>query len=354
MLGILETTVAPLLLSLSTLSVAPGSDTGPGAVNYRVRQTTRLDQVREGTDKVAWWISIPGDAAAQRLLDFEVVSAPGPWRVVTEPERGNRFLYVEATNPTAEQLETVVEFTLRREAVSIDVDAAETGALTDLHRQFFAEETRRDAPNMEVTPRIQALADQVCGTETNVAVQTRALLNHVADFADHYSKDPTKPNCGIGNAEDCLTNAGGCCTDLHSLFISLARARGIPARLQMGYRLLHKNAGKDIDPGYRCWAEYFLPGYGWIPADIVEADAGGAKGRGRWFTGLTNERLWLNQGRDFVLGTTGRVNHMSLGHAEIDGVAARILPHGDLAPQLTRRIQFELLPRDVPARVAKN
>ena len=52
-----------------------------------------------------------------------------------------------------------------------------------------------------------------------------------------------------------------------------ARARGIPARLQMGYRLRETNEGKEVDPGYRCWAEYFVPNYGWVSADIVEADA---------------------------------------------------------------------------------
>src|SRR6185503_19355741 len=118
----------------------------------------------------------------------------------------------------------------------------------------------------------QKLADEACGAETNLALQAQKLLALVADTADHYSKDPSKPKCGVGDAGDCLTNGGGCCTELHSLFIALARARGIPARLQMGYRLKEANAGKEVDPGYRCWAEYFLPGYGWVPADIVEAD----------------------------------------------------------------------------------
>ena len=93
---------------------------------------------------------------------------------------------------------------------------------------------RSDSPHMAVTDTIKGMAEQICGDETNIAIQAAKLLNHVAEVADHYSKDPTKPNCGIGDAAVCIDQGGGCCTDLHSLFIALARARGIPARLRWG------------------------------------------------------------------------------------------------------------------------
>ena len=93
------------------------------------------------------------------------------------------------------------------------------------------------------------MADDACGAETAVLSQVTKLWTLVADTADHYSKDPSKPKCGRGNSEDCLAQGGGCCTDLHSLFIALARARGIPSRIWFGYRLQAKNDGKDADPG---------------------------------------------------------------------------------------------------------
>ena len=325
-------------------SGAEASASARDSVVYRVRQTTRLDQIAEGSKRVAWWISIPDDERTQEVLDLRVVSAPGTWSITRDAERGNRFLRVDVEHPATAAIEAVVEFTLRREAVLVDVDPERVGALTDSHRRLFREELDRSSPNMEVSPRVQRIADRVCGDETNVATQTRLLLDYVADAADHYSKDPSKPSCGIGSTDDCLTNLGGCCTDIHSLFISLARARGIPARLQMGYRLLARNVGKEVDPGYRCWAEYFAPGYGWVPTDIVEADAPEGLGRTRWFSGLTTERLWLNQGRAFVFDdaeSTAPVNHMSLGYAEIDGSPARVLAHGDLPAQLSRTIRFE-------------
>ena len=337
------------LLPFAILPVLHAKAPAEVTTTYRVQQTVKLSDIPAGAKSVKWWIAIPDDERFQEVLDFSVTSAPGSWSFVTEPDRGNRFMYVEVANPNASSLTSQVEFTLRRRSVFVDIDATQVGPITDSHRRLFADDLRRDAPHMRVTPRIAQLADKTCGDETNVATQARLLLGAVADYADHYSKDPTKPHCGIGDAEDCMTNAGGCCTDLHSMFIALARARGIPSRLQMGYRLREPNEGKEVDPGYRCWAEYLVPNYGWVPADIVEADAPDGLGRTRWFTGLTERRLWLNEGREFDLAgravTEKRVNTMVIGYAEIDGVEARVIPEGDLPEQLTRRVHYtELKP----------
>ena len=346
----------PLLLSTAGLAGSPGDAPTLGETRvYKVRQTVKLDQIPEGAKQVRWWIAVPEDERHQDVLDFAVVSAPGPWRLEREPDRGNRFLYVEVAGPKAAELVAVVEFTLRREPVLTAIDPAAVGPITDVHRAVYAEDLDPNAPHMKVTPTIVELAKQACGDETNPAVQAQKLLAYVADSADHYSKDPTKPNCGIGDAEDCMANGGGCCTDLHSFFIALARARGIPARLQMGYRVLEKNEGKEVDPGYRCWVEYFLPGYGWVSADIVEADATDGMGPARWFAGLTERRLWLNSGREFTLeprqAQKTPVNTMIIGHAEIDGVPARVLPDGALATQLTRKVHFTEIRSGQPTRL---
>lgn len=334
-----------LVPSLGLLPTDPRNDELPlGEIRtYRVAQTAVLDQIPQGAKEVRWWISIPDNERHQEVLDFSAIEVPGTWRIERDAERGNRFLYVEVRDPKADKLEAKVEFTLRRRPVLYDVDPTQVGPITALHRRLYAAEVAKDAPHMKVTPQIVRIADEVCGSDTNPATQAMKLLRYVADSADHYSKDASKPKCGIGDAEDCMTNGGGCCTDLHSLFIALARARGIPTRLQMGYRLNPKREGESYDPGYRCWVEYFLPGQGWIPCDIVEADATDGLGPKRWFTGLTEWRLWLNEGREFRLRpaqSAPPVNTMIIGHAEIDGRVARVLPEGELAPQLHRSVRF--------------
>jgi transglutaminase-like putative cysteine protease len=341
------------LVLCGSLSLKGQAPVEPVTRTYHVQQNVTLADIPLDAKSVKWWISIPSDDRFQEVLDFSVVSAPGTWRTVTEPVHGNHFILIEASAPAAKSLLAKIEFTLRRRSTFVQIDPAKVGPITASHRQLFADELRPDAPHMAVTAQIAKLADEACGAEANVATQAKLLLGKVADTADHYSKDPTKPKFGVGDAANCVLNGGGTCTDMHSLFIALARARGIPARLQMGYRLRESNEGKEVDPGYRCWAEYFVPNYGWVPTDVVEADDPKGLGRDRWFTGLTERRLWLNEGREFDLAgravTAHRVNLMVVGYAEIDGVEARVLPEGDRPAQLSRTVRYTEIKPEVVA-----
>ncbi|MCA9320938.1 MAG: transglutaminase domain-containing protein [Planctomycetes bacterium] len=333
-----------LLASLTTTILAQDGAPVTETVTYRVRQKVTISEIARDAKRVDVWVSIPGDDRDQEVLDLDVVSSPGDWTPVQDAERRGRFIKVRVANPGKPSLDVVVDFVLRRRSSYVDLESGATGVLNDSMRRVLAPHLRLDAPHMEVTEAIRKLADETCGSETDLAKQALLLLERVAADVDHYSKDPSKPSCGVGDASACMVQGGGCCTDLHSLFISLARARGIPAKLQMGYRLREKNRGLETDPGYRCWVEYFVPGHGWIASDIVEADGASSTERRRWLTGLTARRLWLNEGRDFVFAgsqVNAPVNHMSIAHAEIDGWPARLLPEGDLRPQITRTVQFE-------------
>ena len=347
----------PLILLASAVSLF--AQTSPTTVSrtYRVEQTVTLSGIPAGSKDITCWLAIPGDDPHQDLLDFSA-SVPGTWSIVREPDHGDRFLYFEVASPSASALNAKVEFTLRRRSVSVDIDPSKVGPLTEAHRHLFAEELRQDAPHMKVTPVIADLAARACGAATNLAVEARLLQNAVADGTVHYSRDPSKPKFSPGDAGSCLAHGGGTCTDIHSLFIALARSRGIPARLQMGYRLREANEGKKVDPGYRCWAEYFLPGYGWIPTDLVEAEDPKGLGRDAWFSGLTERRLWLDEGREFNLPgravTSHRVNTMVIGYAEIDGVEARVLPEGGKPAQLSRTVLYTEIKPPEAALVAGN
>lgn len=314
-------------------------------VTYRVHQKVRLDQIRADAKEVLIWIAIPSDELHQTVRNLTENSIPGEWQIVEDADRRGRFLHSRIMSPGSTSLEFDMEYTLVRSAVLTEINASQVLPLSELERSMLAEFLARDSLHMEVTNKVQTIADDVCGKESNIAIQTVAIMKHIARSVDHYSysHDPDMPRCGVGDAQNCLAQGGGCCTDLNSLFIALARARGIPARLNMGYRLLEENADKWVDPGYRCWVEYYVPGYGWVSADIVEADAPNGKGHVRWLTGLTPRRVWLNQGRQFRFSAAHAkdpVNHMNIAYAEIDGQPARVLPEGDLPAQLTRQIRF--------------
>jgi len=310
----------------------------------KLTQTVTLTDIPEGARQLRMWVPVPSDGSWQRVLDSRVVSAPGEWKLLNQSEGRGKFVYVEVQNPAPGSATVVFEATVERKGVHFPLDGVT--AASALQPGLFTEHLDPSAPLMEVTPQIRKLADQACGDERDVVRQAVKLLRHVAATADHYSKDPSKPHCGPGAADDCLTNGGGCCTDLHSLFIALARARGIPARIQFGYRLLDSRAGTTFDPSYRCYVEFFAPGLGWVPNDIVASDGVKASSRYDWGS-LSATRIWLWSGRNFELNppaAAGRINSMFCGWAEIDGKPVDVLPDADDTPsRLGRTLNFQIL-----------
>ena len=69
-----------------------------------------------------------------------------------------------------------------------------------------------------------------------------------------------------------LKNKYGVCDELTSLFISMVRSLGIPARFVSG--VAYTNWNELNDWGAHAWAEVYFPGYGWVPFDITYKEFG--------------------------------------------------------------------------------
>ncbi|MBL9150211.1 MAG: transglutaminase domain-containing protein [Phycisphaerae bacterium] len=352
---------SPFALSPVPPAAAPAAATArPTLENVSSRtveltQTVTLKDIPTGAKQVRLWVPIPSDAPHQRVLDRTVVDAPRGWRLVPQSDGRGDMLYVELANPTSPTAAVTVKATVERLGVAAPLQgmASDSLASPPINASLFTDELNTRAPLMTADERAKALAEKAVGDETDPARVAYLLLQAVADAADHYSKDPSKPTCGRGAADDCLDHGGGCCTDLHSLFIAMAREKGIPARIEYGYRLMPQRADSaaPYDPGYRCWVEYFVPGAGWIPTDIVAADAAPADHPNR-FGSLSDTKLWLWSGRSFELtpaAKAGRIDTMISGWAEIDGVAVDPLPAKDGSPsKLGRTVQFHVVSETPP------
>ena len=137
--------------------------------------------------------------------------------------------------------------------------------------------------------------------------------NHVA-----YKKD----GIGWGNGDTnwvCDSRYGNC-TDFHSLFISLARSQGLPARFEIGFSIPTDKSEGPI-AGYHCWAWFYTDERGWIPVDISEADKNPAM-KDYFFGGLTPDRVNFSVGRDISLvpQSAGQpLNFFIYPHIEVGG-----------------------------------
>lgn len=110
---------------------------------------------------------------------------------------------------------------------------------------------------------IIATAKSIVGKEQNPYHKAKKIYDYVYLNMDY------NLNKGNNSALTALHTKIGVCEDYSRLMVALLRAEGIPARTVGGYLLDPKSTGTNmnINPYRHMWVEFYLNGYGWIPAD---------------------------------------------------------------------------------------
>jgi transglutaminase-like putative cysteine protease len=177
---------------------------------------------------------------------------------------------------------------------------------------------------------VKELADKIVTGKTTVLERARAIYDWTVE---NMYRDPDTIGCGLGDVCALLQKPGGKCTDISSVFIALCRASGVPAREVFGLRL-GKKPEQDITKWQHCWAEFFLPGTGWVPADPadvrklmlvekLELDSSRvAELRDYFWGGIDAYRFKLASGRDLLLNPpqAGKpLNTFGYPYAEVGG-----------------------------------
>lgn len=114
--------------------------------------------------------------------------------------------------------------------------------------------------------QVKILANKITQGKTTVLAKARAIYDWICE---NMFRDPETKGCGAGDVCLLLEQPGGKCTDIHSVFVSLCRAAGVPAREIFGIRQGKKGV-QDITTWQHCWAEFYLPGYDWMPVDPAD------------------------------------------------------------------------------------
>lgn len=141
--------------------------------------------------------------------------------------------------------------------------------------------------------RFQAIADSVIKRKqaNSDLEKARALYDYVIESV-RYAK---QGKYGTGDANYACDSKSGNCTEFHSLFISLARSAGVPARFAIG-AAIPANRNEGGVNGYHCWAEFYAEGK-WWPVDISEANKYTSLAT-YYFGHHPANRIELSRGRD--------------------------------------------------------
>ncbi len=219
-----------------------------------------------GTLKV--WVPLPIKTDSQkdiRILNLQpeqyIVSGP-----VTDGDLGQVYYEIplsEMDGPFI-NISADYEFTTSERRFIIDQNSiAPYDTSSDLYRDYT-----QTQPNIEVNPGIKNISRSIIGDEQNPYRKARLIYDYIIRTYP-YSTVPHTYLVGSQTPESTYmfdTGFGDCGTQ-SMLFAALCRAAGIPARSAGGYQLAPGLAGPHF------WAEFYLPGYGWIPADVTIAES---------------------------------------------------------------------------------
>jgi transglutaminase-like putative cysteine protease len=302
-------------LLAASAALATAAADAPRARDFDFTYTAHVTELPADAHRVDVWLPYPTSDANQDVTVTEV-TAPFKHEVVKESRFGNSILHVSATDPKVPGFDVEMKIHVRRKEY--------------LHNAFAslktdAKGTRPEAVAMWLKPdrlvpnddRIRDLAREVTKDKQGDLAKARAIYDYVVDTMAY---DKSGTGWGNGDIKWACDAKRGNCTDFHALFIGLNRAVGIPAKFAIGFPLPPEHGGGEI-PGYHCWAEFYLDGYGWVPVDASEARKHPEK-RAYFFGAHDENRVQFSLGRDIFLSpkqSGDPLNYFIYPYVEVNG-----------------------------------
>ena len=284
--------VALLALCLLPALVAAGDS--PDRRTFEFVYQAKIGPVDAGQGPLHVFVPLVLENAHQHVVS-EKVDASIPGQVETEPVYGNRFWHGTVATADGKPIEVRVDTVVERRLFHAVPTAGVSSDPAELQR--YLEPDRLVPVGAKVLAPILADIHQAAGADADRAATARATYDWVVGHLEY-----KKVGTGWGNGDTywaCSARYGNC-TDFHSLFISLARTEGIPARFEIGFPVPDDRPAGDIG-GYHCWTEFWLPGTGWFPIDASEAFKHPEK-KDLFFGTQPTDRVQFTTGRDLRLG----------------------------------------------------
>lgn len=309
-------------LTLTLVSQAAWAKSRSGVVTVEVDLTTQ-----EKGKEVRLWLPYPVSDRDQAVSDVKVAGDYAASGVYTARVGGTPILYAEWPKEAASRKLTFSFAVERQEVLRRDFPKTEPAWNPVDYAEYL-----RPTSLGPIDGEVKKLADSITKEKKTVLERAKAIYDWCCDSM---YRDPKTIGCGKGDVCALLQKPGGKCTDISSVYIALCRAAGVPAREVFSVRL-GKKAEEDVTGWQHCWAEFFVPGYGWVPADPadvrkamlvekLELNDPKTKGYREYFWGgIDPYRVVIATGRDLVLNphqAGAPLNTFGYPYAEVGGKA---------------------------------
>lgn len=215
-----------------------------------------IDHITSVADdaEVALWLALPPDRPDQKIVRGNI--EPQPTEVLTDAATGQQVAYWRVKPAAGDQhLIFHFEFTATLAALrpAVDPQRVEPYATDgELYRHYTASE-----PWIETDGTVAEMAAQIVGSETDPYRRARAIYDWVTANLRF-----VPGGAGERSAAATIANGRGDCGQISLAFTALCRSAGIPCRtIECTW----------LGGGRHRHAEFYLGGYGWLPADPAAA-----------------------------------------------------------------------------------
>jgi len=317
---------------IGILQTARGDEATPNRRRVRLTCTTEIRDVPAGAREVRLWAPFPPNNESQQISNI-VVRSDVPTSVDREEEFGNRILSLDVERPDGKPVRVEMQFDVTRTERTNSAVVEDRPVRREPADEKIADRWLARDRLVPIDGKIRELAEQVTLGRQGRLEEARAIYEHTVSTLKY---DKTGTGWGRGDILYACDAKRGNCTDFHAVFIGLCRARGIPARFEIGFSIPTDAPAGEI-AGYHCWADCYVPGYGWIPVDCSEAQKHPER-REYFFGSQDADRVALSTGRDIQLVPEQqgeRLNYFVYPYAEVDG-----RPH----EKIERKVRYENLP----------
>jgi transglutaminase-like putative cysteine protease len=274
---------------------------------------------------VKLWIPYPISNAEQLISQLEWNGNYAEAAVYTERTFGVPMLYVRWPEGIKQRHLTFTFHAERQEQIRREFPQTESAYDPHDFALYLAPTTLGP-----VTGDVKKLADEITAGKTGIHEKAQAVYEWTVE---NTYRDPETRGCGLGDVTSLLRRPGGKCADISSIYVALARAAGVPTREILGIRT-GKKSTQDVTKWQHCWAEFFLPGYGWVPVDPADVrkamlkqklklnDPKVAELREYYWGGVDQYRIRLSEGRDLELNPPQHgpaINYLMYPFAQVGG-----------------------------------